>query len=353
MVWDQSFLSQWRKWIDQSADAHVFFEPSVVCAWVETYERLKHIEPRFLIAKNSDNFVIFLPLVQVKENWKGAFQTSLLPVGYSEFDYHDPIVVGSPDISVIKSFWEAFFAEINSRWGRYLDIVAINGLRSNFVSYKFNSIQTDYAPFINLKGMHSIEQLLNSLSQSLRGDIRRQKKRLESLGEVKLHIFSNDETDDALHILPEILSEHSRRWPRSYKSQGYHERLVREALPAGFLHLSELLVGGLPVSRHLGFIHHKRFYWYMPVYNPEFAAYSPGKLHIYFCIEDAIRKRVAIFDLLRGAEYYKSAWTKEQTNLFILNWCSERFGSIIRNFLVHSLKPSILKLKRYTLFYSK
>jgi CelD/BcsL family acetyltransferase involved in cellulose biosynthesis len=339
-VWDQSFMAQWHKWIDQSVDAYVFFEPSVVGAWVETYERLKHIEPRFLIAKGG-NCTIFLPLVLVKDSWKGAWQTSLRPVGYAEFDYHDPIMVGHADPSMIKSYWESLFSEIDSRWGRSLDLVAINGLRSNFFPDKCNFVQTEFAPFINLKGFHSAEEILGGLSQSLRGDIKRQKRRLEGLGEIKLHIFSKDETEGALRDLPEILSEHSRRWPGSYKVPGFHATLIRNCLETGILHMSELLLNNSSISWHIGFLHKTRYYWYMPVYRPKYREYSPGKLHLYLCLEDAMKRGCLTFDLLKGDEEYKRQWTSISDELYDLTWRSKRFISLLRCSWVSSIKPKI------------
>ncbi len=341
VVWDQSLMSRWHEWIDQSADAHVFFEPSMVRAWVETYERLKHIEPRFLIARGGDNCVIFQPLVEVKENWKGAWQTSLRPVGYSEYDYHDPIIVGQADPLLIKSYWESLFSEIDSRWNRSLDVVAINGLRSYCISDKFNINRTGVAPFISLQGINSVEGFLSSLSQSLRGDIRRQKRRLESQGDVTLRVFSKDETEEALNILPGILSRHALRWPKSYRAPGFHANIVKNCLRKGILHMSELRVNDNPISWHFGFLYKSRYYWYMPVHNPAFNQYSPGKIHLFMCAGEALKKGVNIFDLLKGEEDYKKQWTTSTEDLFELTWQSTSVISSLRQIWISGIKPDM------------
>lgn len=340
-ILNPAFESQWRDWIDKSADAHVFFEPSVVRAWVETYERLKHIEPRFLIARSDNHCMIFLPLVQVKENWKGAWQTSLLPVGYSEFDYHDPIVVGHQDPSLIKSFWKTLFAEITLRWGRAFDVVAINGLHFHCDSCTTKFIKSDDAPFISLKGINSIEEYLNSLSQSLRGDIKRQQRRLERLGEVKLRVFSKDETEDALNILPEILSAHSRRWPRSFKAPEFHANLIKYCLPSGILHISELLFNNSPISWHIGFLHKQRYYWYLPVYKSEYQNYSPGKIHLSIAICEAIKKGTDFFDFLKGIEGYKLQWAKGIAPLFEISQRSRSISATLKLFVTDTFRQLV------------
>jgi CelD/BcsL family acetyltransferase involved in cellulose biosynthesis len=343
-IWRYEFLNKWRDIIDSSPDAHVFFEPSLVKAWVETYIRLENIHPRFLIGHFGNEIIIFMPLVYVKKGWKNACQHTMLPVGYSEFDYHDPIVMGCPDSEILNSFWKELFVAIFSKWGRSLDVLAISRLRSSVTEGDFKVSQSECAPFINLKGINSSGELLGTLSQSLRGDIKRQKKRLENIGEIKLRVFSKDETAEALNILPSIISEHTRRWPRSYKAPGFHKSLVINCLNTGIMHMSELLVAGEPISWHIGFLHRSRYYWYMPVYRSEYQQYSPGKLHLYMCVEEALKKGVAIFDLLRGDEDYKRQWAKESINLFNLRWNSKSVLSSVKAFLLNSIKSNISSL---------
>ena len=345
-IFDHDFVDQWQTWIDNADYAHVFFESSLVLAWVETYKKLKNIQPRFLIARNSDNCLIFLPLVQVKENWKGAFQTSLLPVGYSEFDYHDPIVVGSSDISVTKSFWGAFSEELLNRWEGDFDVAVVNGLRLTARSDDLKAMPCDSAPFIDLTIYGSIHEFMKGRGQSLRGDINRQMGRLEGLGKTELRVYSNEETNAALISLSTMLEEHKRKWPRSYKASSFHENLVRRSLPARVLHFSEILLNGATISWHFGYLHKSRYYWYMPVYRPEFQQYSPGKIHLYMSIKEALSKGVTIFDLLKGDEDYKRQWTKESVPLFNFKCTSKSWISSMRIFLFDTIKPAISKVVR-------
>jgi CelD/BcsL family acetyltransferase involved in cellulose biosynthesis len=340
-IWNQDFVTQWQNWIDESHTAHVFFEPSVVQAWVITYKKLLIVEPRFLIARSGVENIVFLPLVYVKNNWKNAWQRAILPVGYSEFDYHDPIVLGDSEPEVIGKFWRELFTEIHLKWGKSLDFFAINGLKSNVTASNFKVTQSECAPFIKLNGMNSIEDFTGSLSQSLRGDINRQKRRLERMGEIRLHTFMKDETDEAMNILPRILSEHSRKWSQSYKAPEFHESLFGHCFNSGILHISELFVAGNQISWHIGFLHKLRFYWYMPVYKPEYQQYSPGKIHLYMCVEEALRKGITVFDLLKGDEDYKRQWTKDSIALFDLRYNSKRIISSIRSALVSTIKPAI------------
>ena len=77
--------------------AHVFFHPALCMAWLETYRPIRKLEPLFCIGDSNHNH-FFLPLVLWRKNWKNAFQKVIVPVGYSDFDYHEPYCIGNSDI---------------------------------------------------------------------------------------------------------------------------------------------------------------------------------------------------------------------------------------------------------------
>jgi CelD/BcsL family acetyltransferase involved in cellulose biosynthesis len=131
---------------------------------------------------------------------------------------------------------------------------------------------------------------------------------------------------------------------------GFHEHIVRQAQAAGILHISELKFGDTVVSRHLGFYYCNRFYWYMPVYDPVYQNYSPGKIHLYLCILDAITRNGEIFDFLRGVEEYKLQWTEQVSQLYELSLCGRTAGSVIRLAFAESVKPVLqeLRIKLYS-----
>ena len=129
-IWNPDFLTEWQTWMAVSPDAHVFFDPSIVRAWVMTYDKLQIIRPQLLIARSDLGRIVFLPLVYVKNNWKNAWLRVIQPVGYSDFDYHDPIVVND-SLAPGINFWEYFFKELTTRWKGTFDIAIINGLRNS------------------------------------------------------------------------------------------------------------------------------------------------------------------------------------------------------------------------------
>ena len=354
-VWTPSFLEQWKSWMEESPSAHVFFHPSIVRAWVGAYIAFSNIQPRFLIARFDSDCTVFMPLILMKNNWKNAWQRSILPVGYSDFDYHDPIMSGncslrSPtpsaygDAITWTSFWEAFDKELTKTWRNSYDVVIVDGLRQDYIPDSLPHTAIDICPYIDLSSFQSSEEFLLSLKGKQRGDILRQRRRLEEQGTLKHYVFGGHEIEAAMNILPEILAEHTRKWPKSYKAPGFHENLIKYGFSAGVLRMSELRLNDEPISWHIGFLYQNRFYWYLPVYKPEFSQYSPGKLHLYLCIEDALSKGANIFDLLRGDESYKTGWTKESISLFELRWQSRSMISSARNLWIKEMKLLFRKI---------
>jgi CelD/BcsL family acetyltransferase involved in cellulose biosynthesis len=342
-VWDSSFLDNWNKWMEESPSAHVFFHPAVVRAWFEAYINIRDMEPRFLVAEDHNEGIAFLPLIFDKVKWKDAWLKSILPVGYNEFDYHDPIVSGDWDESKWTGFWDGFDKEIGKST---FDIVRINGIRNGYISESLFSNTTDKCPYIDLSKYQSGQEFIHSLKSKLRIDVQRQRKRLEEQGNLCYHVFSTNEKEEALRSLCEILNEHTRKWPNSYKAPGFHDKLVTYSLSEGLLHLSEMRLDDKPISWHVGFLYRERFYWYLPVYKSEYSQYSPGKVHLYFCIEDAIKKKASIYDFLRGDEDYKSSWAKENISIYELTWQSKRLTSQFRNICVKKIKPMLRRMNR-------
>jgi CelD/BcsL family acetyltransferase involved in cellulose biosynthesis len=263
-----------------------------------------------------------------------------VPVGHGDYDYHDPVLSNVGE-DIGDEFWNVYLEQLEqAATGRY-DFVAINGIRGTFNSGRWQS--DDVAPFISVS---SATDVLAQLKRSLRGDIRRQRRRLEEVGMLSLKTFSSSEIDPALVVLAEFLEAHSTRWPNSFRVPTLHERLVEYGLHAGVAHFSVLNLDGEPISWHLGFNDARRFYWYMPVYKEQYAAFSPGKLHLAAFVETAHATGARTVDLLRGDESYKSDWATGNEALHCTSRWSGSPTSRIRKCLLTTGKPLVQRMKR-------
>lgn len=341
-IWDESFVQQWQRWLDESPSAHAFFHPALVRAWIETYMPLRDIRPYFLIAE-SNKQKVFFPLVLWRRNWKNAFQRLLIPVGYSDYDYHDPIIVHSDGDTLdnMESFWYSFKDELLNNAPVRFDHVVLDGVRRRFAGKGNQWKRCEICPWADLSQFNTIEEFLNSLKGSLRGDLRRQARRMKEIGEINFQIFDKSRKRDAHDELGPFLQAHSKRWPLAYKAPHFHEHILNYGIEAGCLHFSILRISGVSIAWHLGFIYHNRFYYYLPAQNEDYANLSPGKMLLFWCVEEAIKQRIQIFDHLRGEESYKIGWADKSDILWSLELKREKIVSRIKDFAVDEVKPRL------------
>jgi len=339
-IWSESFVSQWKTWLENSPSAHVFFHPALVRAWVDTYLPIRNIQPRILVAQ-SQSATVFLPMVLWKKNWKNAFQRVLIPVGYSDYDYHDPIIYNMAPATFRSTFWPAFREEVTRHLSCEYDCVQLSGMRENVIDEQSFIVEKEVCPCCDLGGFADCEQFINSLKKSLRGDIRRQLRRMAELGEVTYHVFSKQEEKAAFDSLGTFIEVHKDRWPNAYKAPGFHKNIVKYGLSEGLVHYSTLSIGSDIVAWHLGFIDRDRFYYYMPAHQPCYEKVSPSKVLLYHCVVDAIKRGISIFDHLRGEENYKSGWTDQVQHIYSMRLNQPALMSYLRNTFVDYIKPRL------------
>ncbi|MCF8383430.1 MAG: GNAT family N-acetyltransferase [Chlorobium sp.] len=310
---DPSFIEQWNGWMHESTDVHVFNHPVMVKAWTDTYRRLWHIEPLYIVAR-AQGVSVMLPLILWRRNWKNAWIRVIVPAGYSDFDYHEPVIVAENTDGLISSFWSMLEDWILGEGFGGCDKVELTGMR--YPGTNAWKPLPDVCPYVSLAGYQDYQDYLSTLKKSLRQDIGRQKRRLAQNGSLRYHAYSPSITDDALDSFRLFMDTHAEKWPGAYKAPGLHECVFRTGSEAGLVHFSELRLDNKPISWHFGFLYRDRFYYYMPSYLNALSNYSPSKVHLSFLVEECFERGVAIFDHLRGMENYKHGWAGESASLY-------------------------------------
>lgn len=320
--------------IPESAQSeHVFFHPSLIRAWLKTYVPLRKLTPIYIKAVY-DKTTAYMPLVIWTRNWKHAFLRSLVAIGYSDFDYHDPIIIGdSPDKSTISIFWAELIEFIKSNFE--FDTFSFEGITDG-MAIGNGWEHGEMCPQLNMSDIYDESSLMKFFKTSLRGDLRRQMRRLEEIGPLSFKEYNSWE-EIPEETFNSFLLQHSLRWPKAYKAPHFHENLIREGLKAGVVHFSTLSVGDTEIAWHLGFSYLGRYYYYMPAGNQDFLKYSPTKVHLFFLIRRAVEQGYDIFDHLRGEENYKSGWSNGYISVNTLNGATSGIRTAIAD--------NILKIK--------
>jgi CelD/BcsL family acetyltransferase involved in cellulose biosynthesis len=339
-VCNENFWKQWDAWYGQSRSSHVFASVPLGRPWLDTYLPIRDLRPLYIIGECGEG-TVFLPLVIWKRSWKHAGQRLLIPVGHSDYDYHDPIAVSGPNPMNWRDYWEQLsqFLGDGRRFG--WDVFIVDGLRAPSVEQAGSAfVQEEECPFIPLNQFRSGEDYLATLKKSVRKDFIRRWKRMEERGAVKCSTFGDGRLSEALSALPDLLRHHSQRWPDAYKAPGFHERVVRSAVSAGLAVLQVLSVDDLAIAWQINFTDDDSLRYYIPTYDSQWREYGPGHILRYFGLQLALERGFAQFDFLRGGEQYKVNWAPSTQPLYRLAGASTRLGSTIRSWLAD--KPQLI-----------
>lgn len=315
MRWSFDIISDFNRGIELCGEIfncidtpYVFSHPALLRAWWNTYIPLRDMKPIFIIGHSEDDNKCVFPFVLWKRNWKNAFLRMLIPIGYSDFDYHDPIFKTPLSDKDIPAFWCELMDFLKK--SVKFDESVIDGITDLYRGTGDNWAQSEICPMLRLDDLDTEEDLMKFFKTSLRGDIRRQIRRLSEIGELKLVEYPDYDS------IPEstfetFMKHHSLRWPNAYKAPDFHKNLLRYGLKAGCTHFSVLMAGNQEIAWHLGFEYAGRFYYYMPVGHHEFFKFSPTKIHLFFLVRRAIENGLTVFDHLRGEENYKDGWSND------------------------------------------
>jgi CelD/BcsL family acetyltransferase involved in cellulose biosynthesis len=334
-IWSDAFQTQWLEWMEISNHTHVFSHPTMAKVWIDTYLPIRDIKPLFCIARDDKKNLIFLPLVVWQKDWKSAFEKVIVPVGYSDYDYNTPIMIG--DTIDYNLFWTQLIENIFLQLKSNFDSIEMSGIEEQFIATNQDWIFDDICPVINLQKFKSYEQLLTMLKSKERGDINRQVRRLQEHDNYEFKVYKETELDEALKILPTILEHHKKRWPNAYKAPQYHYNLLSKLLPLGLIHFSEIKINNKGISWNISFKYNDTYYFYMPTHDEEYKKYSPGKINMFLSIKNLMSNGFAYFDMLRGAENYKNRLPIDETKVFKLK--------ISNNNLSTKLKKVALNVK--------
>ena len=171
-----------------------------------------------------------------------------------------------------------------------------------------------YRLFLALGGRW--EAFESSLPSRLVRDIRRRRRKLEELGEVTLEISDGSER------LEELLAEGFRLEASGWKAsegtaivsaeetQRFYETIARGSAGRGWLRLFFLRVAGRPIAFQLALQDDRTHYFLKGGYDPDDAAFSPGKLLLHATLAHAVERGLVRYELMGDVEPWKLEWTK-------------------------------------------
>lgn len=336
-IWGDEYQERWLRILETSPYTHVFFHPTLVRVWVDSYLTNRKMLPIFVWGKAGDGTEVFFPLILWYKNWKHAFYKVIVPVGFSDYDYHDPLFSREIEEVSKQSFWQKL-TELLSLYN--VDELCIDGIRDALVHNNHKWEREVICPHLNLAQFSNEAELYSFLKPDLRRSTKRRMRRLNEINPLTVVEYDGNVPDS---VYLEFINVHSKKWPNAYKAPGFHKKMIDNCSLQGPIHFSTLRLGEINIAWCLGFKYHSVFYYYMAVSDPEYASYAPSAIHLCKLVLHAIGDELLLFDLLRGDESYKNNWSNAACYVYCLKIQSDRFASRLKR-VFNYIKDKLVKI---------
>jgi len=307
----------WRSLVEKNQSLSVFALPEWHIAWWKSVgiDRTMYI----LVLEREGEVVGIVPLCMRRGGWDDLKTTLLEWSGGSQSDYQD-LVADDRYINEVVLAIGPSFKELRQKVNvaRFHNILSESKFANWIMAKQSTTLSTTPVPFLAL-GQKSYKQIASQWTRSHRGDVNRQRRRLEEKGALTLKVLSDPQ--EALVHLPGFFEAVEVRWMGNRMHSGnvlsnQHQQFFRELITSdGFsphLHFSVLQLNEVVISYHFGFLYLGTLYYYRPAYVQDYAIFSPGKVHLSMLVELGCLREWKEIDLLGGGEHYKYLWAKEE-----------------------------------------
>jgi CelD/BcsL family acetyltransferase involved in cellulose biosynthesis len=318
----ERFLQLECEWdeLECRSPGHVFQNYRFLRSWLETAARHTNVRPAVVLYRENGVLRAIFPGCVTRR--MGLPSLTWLGGPYI-VDYGDVLFDDSTDMP-LADFMGGALALLKKQLGFhvcFLNNVREDALIFQYLQRHFRPYWNDVAPYIGVSG--DFAQYVESLKvfrKNMKKDTLRQIKRLSALGTLEFRVVGREEP--ALRdVMATLLHQKERRLREADDVgvtllPGYDEFLFTEARKNPYAHISYLALNGEIIAAHFGYLYeNQRMYWYMPTYDSQYAAYSPGRVLIYHVLGDCFANGVEVFDFTIGAEQYKYEWTSDEVRL--------------------------------------
>jgi CelD/BcsL family acetyltransferase involved in cellulose biosynthesis len=195
------------------------------------------------------------------------------------------------------------------------------------------------------------EYYAKRIKKRIQADSRRQTKRLEKLGNLRIRVVENEDEID--RVTTTMIKQKRHRYKMMHvtdmfvdeKYRTFYKNLAQNNISKGFVHLSVIMLDDRILATHWGLVYQRRFYYLMPSYEDgEWAKYSAGRLLLEFLIRWAIENGHKTFDFTIGGEEYKKIWCDNEIVLYEWNKAQNIKGLLFKAVL--SSKARLRKITR-------
>jgi len=308
----EEIAEEWQALI-AGTEGESFSSPWWYLAWLDAFpvDALA-----IVIARDGERLVGVLPMGRTRTDWRGMYFPRISP--FARGDFQPPIMAVERTAELLPRMLDAARDTLGRRhavWWPNLpqDSIGLKVLREYCRDHGMPTLEIeDIAPRLPI-AQRSMAAIEKEWSASHRGDVRRQRRRLEATG--PLHLWEPPSISEGLLALEEFFDVHDAKWLQQGYPGRFDDPRNRAHFRAAFTrmfgkgaHFSILRVGEDNVSYIFGFFAGGWLQVYRPTFKLEFSNLSPSKVHLGLLLERGCEANWHGIDFLLGAEPYKLQW---------------------------------------------
>jgi CelD/BcsL family acetyltransferase involved in cellulose biosynthesis len=345
-----------RLWAVSAGDFYVLSFPVLWQAWTQVIEpegNTLHI----IVGRSGGRTVLIWPAMIRAEKLHGIWRVAGW-LGRDPIDYGEVLVEPSNER---EAWMQAALKRLVAAPG--VDFLALESVRSDANAHCVLEracrwqVAEDPAPFIDLRGLSSGDELEAKLPKRFRQGMRRRARRLEEIGPLK---FEFEREPDRLEETIRWIIDRKREWidergiAEGHGLTDEHATsmidIIRDGAKAGHALVARLSVNDQLIAADVSLLSGNRMYSDYGSFDLEWGKYSPGSLLLRETIKWAVDNGVEIFDLARGPDDYKVKWSDgkiELTRYLIPCTLRGRIYVVLRTSPVHKwIRWAKAKLKQ-------
>ncbi len=310
---------QWNELLDDSIYPNIFLSWEWQTVWWRWFGNGRKL--MILLVEEGNRFVGAVPLYQSRDGLLGlTWCTSLYFIGYGGplcSEYLGPIIRNGYLQNVCVAFVNHLFDGLDAWDTIFLEEHALDDPGTvtfvDMLKERVHSVikQGDPRCYVSLHSTYN--EYLSRLSQHNRKRKRDRFRQASKRRGAQLVILGANHIDHWLKVITDLSSKsRSRSGERSPFARtdyaGFHRDVLSALMPAGHAEVSLLLYDCEPAA-FLYFLKYQRKYYAYQTGCDEAMLGSPGDVSFQMAFMLAIENNATEFDLLRGSQEYKQAYT--------------------------------------------
>jgi len=314
MLRDEAFRAAWLRLYKGCPWATAAQSPGFAISWYEAYK--EQYSPLLICELSESNALIGLLAVAL-----GPTGQAVLP-GDHQAEYKGWLALPSNGKSFLKASLRALSqeTEAGALLFRYLPCgTPVEGAGRALGFPWICEIESQRRPIVRLSSATEVAEYVRRKTNKI---IKNRWNRLRRIGEVRLEQIREgqefvpmfDQLIDWYEMRQEM-AHGKRPFQADKNKKSWHLELLKE----GVLHVTLLKAGQQVLSALFGLSDGKTYSIMMPVFNPEYAHYSPIALHHLLLVARLQAEGYAILDLTAGSDPFKERFADEYEELKVLS----------------------------------